>query len=330
MTVNRVIVHLDWTPNANHAGMILAKAQGMYKEAGLDVDFIDPETDNFKVTPAKAVSDSNASEDDIHIAVCPSESVISFNCREPSKKQAPLVAICALLQEDRSGIAVKRSSGIERPRDLCGRRYASYKARYEDFIVRRMIKNDGGDVEANDVKFECPDKLAIWQAMQDGKYDSAWIFDAHEGLLTNEPLNIFRMADYGVPYCYSPVLAVLKEVAHDDKKAAVLKTFMQTTAKGYKAAATDHAAAGKAIFEIIQKPKQNESVEFCTKSVGVLAPVFFDKEGVFGNMDRNVWDRFMDFLKTEGLLTPEEGKLLNDCETASMCNNQFVMTVTEA
>ena len=35
-------VVLDWTPNTNHAGMYLAKANGWYEDAGLDVSFIEP------------------------------------------------------------------------------------------------------------------------------------------------------------------------------------------------------------------------------------------------------------------------------------------------
>ena len=37
-----VKVALDWTPNTNHAGFYVAKAQGLYAAAGLDVSFISP------------------------------------------------------------------------------------------------------------------------------------------------------------------------------------------------------------------------------------------------------------------------------------------------
>ena len=35
-------IALDWTPNTNHAGFYVAKAQGLYAKAGLDVSFISP------------------------------------------------------------------------------------------------------------------------------------------------------------------------------------------------------------------------------------------------------------------------------------------------
>jgi NitT/TauT family transport system substrate-binding protein len=37
-----VKIALDWTPNTNHAGFYVAKAQGLYAKAGLDVSFISP------------------------------------------------------------------------------------------------------------------------------------------------------------------------------------------------------------------------------------------------------------------------------------------------
>src|SRR5690606_10968738 len=35
-------VVLDWTPNTNHAGMFLADAEGWYRDAGLEVEFLEP------------------------------------------------------------------------------------------------------------------------------------------------------------------------------------------------------------------------------------------------------------------------------------------------
>ncbi len=40
-------------------------------------------------------------------------------------------AVAALLQEDTSAIVTLKSSGIDRPKDLEGKRYASYGARFE-------------------------------------------------------------------------------------------------------------------------------------------------------------------------------------------------------
>ena len=44
--------------------------------------------------------------------------------------------MAALFQSDISAIVVTDDSGIKRPKDLDGKSYASYGARYEDLIVK--------------------------------------------------------------------------------------------------------------------------------------------------------------------------------------------------
>ena len=40
--LTKVTLMLDYTPNTNHTGFYAAKNKGYYKEAGLDVDIIEP------------------------------------------------------------------------------------------------------------------------------------------------------------------------------------------------------------------------------------------------------------------------------------------------
>ena len=53
-------VALDWTPNTNHAGFYVSKAQGLYAAAGLDVSFISPHADGYGATPASRVESGEA------------------------------------------------------------------------------------------------------------------------------------------------------------------------------------------------------------------------------------------------------------------------------
>ena len=40
--LTKVTLMLDYTPNTNHTGFYVAKNKGYYKDAGLDVDIIEP------------------------------------------------------------------------------------------------------------------------------------------------------------------------------------------------------------------------------------------------------------------------------------------------
>ncbi len=129
-------IALDWTPNTNHIGIFVAQQLGFYKELGLEVAVVHPLADNYQVSPGKKLE-----LDEVDFSIAPFETVISLN-NKPNKVHA--VAIFALLQEDLSCIVSLESTEIKRMKDLDGKIYASYKARYEDLIVKEMIKADGG------------------------------------------------------------------------------------------------------------------------------------------------------------------------------------------
>ena len=69
-------VALDWTPNVNHAGFFVALERGYYADRGLDVTFVSPHVDDYKRTPARRLAAGEVS-----LAICPSESIISYACQ---------------------------------------------------------------------------------------------------------------------------------------------------------------------------------------------------------------------------------------------------------
>ena len=127
---------LDWTPNINHIGFYVAKEKGFYEKLNIDLEIISPEADNYKYSPAKKIELNLAD-----FALCPTESIISFRTK---KKPFKLYALATIFQNDISAIAVMKGNNINRPRDLDDKSYASYGARYEDLIIKQLIKNDGG------------------------------------------------------------------------------------------------------------------------------------------------------------------------------------------
>ena len=154
-------VALDWTPNTNHAGIYLARAEGYYEAAGLDVTIRSPADDGDDTTPAKRVATGEAT-----VAIAPSESAISYNTHPDYPSLRAVAAVC---QRDTSAVVALGDGDVERPADLDGRSYASYGARFEDDIVRQLVRNDGGD---GDVEMVTPPKLGIWNTLLDGEADA--------------------------------------------------------------------------------------------------------------------------------------------------------------
>ncbi len=214
---------LDWTPNVNHIGFIIAKELGFYSQQGIDLEILNPKDDNYSLTPGKKLE-----LDIADFAIAPFETVISLN-NKANRVEAK--AIYAVLQKDLSCIVTLKSSNITSPKMLDGKSYASYKARYEDHIVKEMIKNDGGK---GDVNIMYPEKLGIWNTLLTGSSDSTWIFDNWEGIEANSKgieLNKFTMAEFNIPYGYSPIVLAKKE--NITKHRELYSKFIKATQKGF-------------------------------------------------------------------------------------------------
>jgi ABC-type nitrate/sulfonate/bicarbonate transport system substrate-binding protein len=280
-------IALDWTPNANHIGFLVSQNMGFYKEEQLDVLFIDPSHDNYSVTPAKKVELGL-----VDMAMCPLESVISYQ----TKSQAfDLVAIAALFKEDLSAIVCKNNSGISSPKYLDHTIYGSYNARYEDAIVRQMIKNDGGQGIINCVY---PDKLKIWDAMENDDITATWIFTNWESLYRSDTslnLTYFKLKDYGIPYSYSPVIACSKHATATI--TSHLKAFLKATKKGFIYAQNNNKHAAKILATYIPEKDQNIDLK---QSVKITCDALGD-HNKWGIMDIQGINDFLNWLKKNKL-----------------------------
>jgi|TARA_B110000259_G_scaffold186072_1_gene236437 ABC-type nitrate/sulfonate/bicarbonate transport system substrate-binding protein len=255
-------VALDWTPNTNHIGIFVAKQLGFYKEQGIEVEILNPISDNYQVTPGKKLALGIAD-----FAIAPFETVISLNNKENA---IDAIAVFAILQEDLSSIASLKSSKINTPKLLDGKIYASYKARYEDAIVKEMVKNDGG---TGALQITYPAKLGIWNTLLEGTADATWIFDNWEGIEASTKqiaLNKFSMGQFGIPYCYSPVIIARNSNLIANKEAYTL--FIKATKKGYLYAANNSEITAKILKEqLTEDDIKNIDIE---ASIAMTAPHF--------------------------------------------------------
>jgi ABC-type nitrate/sulfonate/bicarbonate transport system substrate-binding protein len=221
--MTNIKIALDWTPNINHIGIFAAKELGFYRDSEIEIEIINPLEDNYNLTPGKKLELGLTD-----FAIAPFETVISLNNK---KNAVDAIAVFAILQEDISSIASLKSSNLHRPSLLDGKIYASYKARYEDHIVKEMIKSDGG---IGDIIITYPDKLGIWNTLLEKNADATWIFNNWEGIEAESKkieLNKFSLREFNIPYCYSPVIMAKKsKLVNKTKEYA---NFIKATQKGY-------------------------------------------------------------------------------------------------
>ncbi|MBK6611134.1 MAG: ABC transporter substrate-binding protein [Sphingobacteriales bacterium] len=286
---------LDWTPNVNHIGFIIAKELGFYNQKGIDLEILSPKDDNYSMTPGKKLE-----LDIADFAIAPFETVISLNNKA---NQVQAVAIYAILQRDLSCIATLNSSNITSPKLLDGKTYASYKARYEDHIVKEMIKNDGGKGDLNIIY---PEKLGIWNTLLSGKADSTWIFDNWEGIEASGKsieLNKFNLAEFNIPYSYSPIVLTKKE--NVTKQKELYSKFIIATKSGFLYAKNHLTEATEILSRYVTEYDfKNMDLE---KAISFSIPHFGDESNC-GIMEQERVSSFTKWLVDKGL---EDKAILN-------------------
>jgi ABC-type nitrate/sulfonate/bicarbonate transport system substrate-binding protein len=286
---------LDWTPNVNHIGFLIGKELGFYNKHDIDLEILNPKDDNYSMTPGKKLELDLAD-----FAIAPFETVISLNNKA---NQVQAVAIYAILQRDLSCIATLISSNITTPKLLDGKIYASYKARYEDHIVKEVIKNDGGKGEFNIIY---PEKLGIWNTLLSGKADATWIFDNWEGIEAsgkNIELNKFNLAEFNIPYGYSPIVLTKKE--NLTKQKELYSKFIKATQTGFLYAKNNLTESTEILRRYVSEYDfKNMDLE---KTISFSIPHFGDEHNC-GVMEQERVSSFTKWLVDKGL---EDKKVLN-------------------
>ena len=216
-----------------------------------------------------------------------------------------LKAVAALLQSDNSAIVTTKASGIDRPAKLEGKRYASYGARYEGRIVQQMIKADGGFGDYQELALPM---LGLWDTVLTGEADSTWVFMGWEGVeakLKGIELNAFILGDYGIPYGYSPVLVAHPEAVQNQSE--LLNKVLAATADGFTYAAANPDEAAELMAKIVAEECPDLptpiNIDVLKGSAHVVKGCSLNGDGKWGRMEASRWDKFLDWLSDQGLLT---------------------------
>jgi NitT/TauT family transport system substrate-binding protein len=311
----KLTIALDWSPNTLHAGYLVAEAKGYYQDESLNVTFASPEDDNYATTPAKKLANK-----EVQLAIAPSESVISFNTLENA---VPLTAVAAALQKDASAIVVRADSDIERPAQLDGKVFASYNARFEDDIVRQLIKNDGGQ---GDIRLSNPEYLEMWRTVADKSADATWVFLPWEGpkakLEQNLSFRAFSLGDYGIPYGYSPLLITHTDFVTEEGDA--IRAFIRAAEKGWRYVADNPNESAKLLHQHINHSDW-ENLSMIQESLRMLTPYILSDESRWGFMGGTRWLNFVEWMIETKVLKNVNGVSMNigQIDTSMLYTNDF-------
>jgi putative hydroxymethylpyrimidine transport system substrate-binding protein len=220
---------LDWTPNADHAGIYQALADGDFTKAGLGVHVQIPSD------PASPLDLLVAGKVDAAISYEP-EVLLARNQGEP------VVSVAAIVQTPLTSIVSLGSKHITSPRDLRGKRIGDAGIPYQHAYLTTILAHAG--VPAGSVK-EINVGANLVPAMLSGRVDATlgayWNYEAIQLAMLHKHPNVIRMEQAGVPTYNELVVVVTKNeiVNHPD----VVRRFVQALARGYESVRRNPQAA---------------------------------------------------------------------------------------
>jgi NitT/TauT family transport system substrate-binding protein/putative hydroxymethylpyrimidine transport system substrate-binding protein len=207
---------LDFQPNAVHAGIYAAVADGIDRDNGIDLDVRVPSssTDSLKLLAAGRADASIVDIHDLGLA---------------AERGADVVGIGALVQAPLAATIVQPD--VRRPRDLEGRRVGVTGLPSDDAVLRATVEADGGDYDAVrriTIGFSAVPSLAA------GKVDGVVTFWNAEGVALRRegvPTRQFRVDRYGAPRYPELILTTTRERldANPDLYADLVATLTEGT-----------------------------------------------------------------------------------------------------
>jgi putative hydroxymethylpyrimidine transport system substrate-binding protein len=220
---------LDWVPNADHAGIYQALADGDFAKAGIDLHVQIPSD---PAAPLKLVA---AGKVDAAISYEP-EVLLARN------QNLPLVSVAALVQRPLTSIVSVGSKHITSPANLKGKRIGTAGIPYQHAYLTTILARAG--VPESSVK-EINVGENLIPAMLSGRVDATlgayWNVEAVQLAQLHKHPNVIHMEQVGVPNYDELVVVVRKNtiVNHPD----LVRRFVQALGRGYEAVRRNPQAA---------------------------------------------------------------------------------------
>jgi len=266
-----ITFQLDWKPNVQFAGLLLAQERGWFREAGLDVTFL-PVDAGMKMVE-RVVAGTNWMG-------C-AESGVLLAARA---KGSPIRAFGTMLQGSPMSLISKKERGIVQPTDLIGRRLGIHPDGQQALDI--LLKHSGLRRDQMIVLEKDHDLSPLLTGECDAV--QGYLIDEAVALETRgEPVNIIPFHRHGYA-AYSQVYFTSETFLRNH--AGSVERFLAVANRGWRAAADDIPGAARLMVNrfvpLLDLPYQERSlarvIELMRLETG---------PGGEGRMKRDTWDR---------------------------------------
>ena len=275
----KVKIVLDWVPNTNHTGLYVAKDLGYFKEEGLNVEIVQPPEGSTTALIGAGGAEFGISFQDTLAKSFAKESPV------------PVTAVAAILQHNISGIISLKEKGIDSPKKLEGKKYATWEDNIEQAILKKLVTDDKGDFsKVKLIPYTITDVVTGLKT----DVDAVWVYYAWDGIATERAglqTNFLKIRDYAkeLDY-YSPVI-----IANNDflkKNPEIAKKVLKAIKKGYEYAMKNPEESAK----ILVKNSPELDINLVTASQKWISKEYQSDAKEWGIIDGNRWNRFYEWL----------------------------------
>lgn len=290
---------LDWTPNTNHTGLYVAQSQGFFEEQGLEVEIVQPPEDGADALVASGKAQFGVSFQDTMAPGVAGENAL------------PTTAVVALVQHNTSGIVSRKGEGMDTPKGMEGKKYATWDSPVEKAMIQNVVEEDGGDYgKVEMIPSTVTDEVS---ALQSNSVDAIWIFYGWAGVkmeLEGLETDYFAFKDINPVFdYYTPVVIANNDFLANEPETA--KKILTALKDGYEYAIENPEDAAQILCEAA--PELDK--ELAVASQKYLSEQYKAEVEQWGYMDPARWNSFYQWLNDNGLVEneiPENAGFSND------------------
>ncbi len=285
---NTITIVLDWTPNTNHTGIFVAQAKGFFEKAGLNVKVVQPPEDGAVTLVASGKAQFGVSFQDSLAPAFVKDAIM------------PVTAVAAVIQHNTSGIISRAGEGMNTPKGLEGKKYATWDLNVEKAILRNVMKADGGNFDL--VKLIPSTVTDEVSALKSGSVDAIWIYYGWAGVacqVAGLDTDYFEFANINPVFdFYTPV--IIGNNTWLDKNPETAKAFLSALSKGYNYAIQNPKEAADILMDAAPELKSNSALVYASQNY--LAKKYKDDATRWGEFDAKRWATFFNWLNENNLL----------------------------
>jgi len=280
----QVSVQLRWMHQTQFAGFYAADQKGFYTEENVGVTLRAGDPD---ILPSKMVADLISGE--TNFAIVGAEHLLK--ARAQGK---PVVAIATIFQKNPLVYVSLKSSGIERPQDLVGKRVMV--SADGEIQHKALLKKLG--IDPSDISEITPYQRDV-TLLATGQIDSHMVYCTGTGFAFEEEgyeVNFIWLDDYGVHF-YADTIVASEELIQQNPE--LVERFLRATLKGWCYAIENPA-------EVLDMTLQYDATldrEHQVRMMETQTPLIHTGEAEIGRMEDSVWQQMHQVLLEGGVLT---------------------------